>query len=159
MDGFWRRVYQAVGMGQTAFHVESFVDSETIRPYFNTHCFSVNPSLGLLRSWWNHFKALASDQEFQAGACRDELHRIFLHQAVLSALFTKSLDWKRIRLLPGEYSYPVHLHQGVPQARRLPALNSVVCAAYEESDDLTALDAREPLKQWLLERLRIDGGS
>ncbi len=159
LDAFWEGVYRAVGAEDTSYQVESLVDSETIRPYFNTHCFSVNPSKGVLRSWWSHFKALASDREFQAGPCRDELHRIFLHQAVLSALFTKFLDWNRIRLLPDGYSYPLHLHEDVPRSRRAGTLNTLVCAAYEERRDLDALVAREPLKSWLLERLSSDGSS
>lgn len=154
LDGFWEETYRVVGLKDSPHTVESFVDSQRLRPYFNTHCFSVNPSRGVLRTWWTHFKALASDQEFQAGACRDDLHRVFLHQAVLSALFTKLLRWKRIRFLPDEYSYPLHLHQEVPQARRLSALNDVICAAYEQVEDLTRVQAHEPLKSWVLQRMR-----
>jgi hypothetical protein len=158
-DAFWEGVYRAVGAEETCDQVESLVDSETIRPYFNTHCFSVNPSRGVLRSWWSRFEASVSNQEFQAGPCRDELHRIFLHQAVLSAVFTKLLDWNRIRILPDEYSYPLHLHPDVPATRRIAFLNDVICAAYEELQDLKILEAREPLKSWLAEHVPVDSSS
>jgi hypothetical protein len=153
LDPFWREIYRVLEVEESPFAVESLVDTQRLRPYFNTHCFSVNPAKKVLRSWWSHFKALASDQAFQAGACGDELHRVFLHQAVLSALFTKLSDWNRIRLLPDEYSYPLHLHQEVPQDRRPSALNDVVCAAYEQTQDLTLVDAYEPLRSWLLQRV------
>lgn len=52
---------------------------------------------------------MVTDEAFQAGPCRDELHRIFLHQAILSTLVAKQLDWERVRLLPPEYNYPLNL--------------------------------------------------
>jgi len=44
----------------------------------------------------------------------DSLHRIFLFQAVLSAVITSSLNWEEIRLLTPDYSYPYHLRAKIP---------------------------------------------
>jgi hypothetical protein len=152
MDAFWRGVYQAVGIGETPYKVESFADGQDLRPNFNTHCFAWNPATGLGRSWWAHFGAMASDQDFQAGPCWDELHQIFLHQAILSTLVPKMLDWDRVRLLPPEYNYPLNLLTEMPPDRRAPTLNSLVNAVYEDAFPRSGIEVREPLRSWLKDR-------
>ncbi|MGD8627250.1 MAG: hypothetical protein PVJ34_22130, partial [Anaerolineae bacterium] len=103
LDDFWQAIYRAIGVDEVPFTVESFVDGQRLRPYFNSHCFASNPATGLLGAWWEYFQGMVSDRAFQAGACRDELHQIFLHQAILSALVAKWLDRQRIDLLPADY--------------------------------------------------------
>jgi hypothetical protein len=157
-DEFWRGIYRALGVENMPYTVESFVDGQTLRPYFNTHCFAFNPAAGLGRAWWAHFRALASDQAFQSGPCGDELHRIFLHQAVLSTLIAKLLDWERVRLLPPEYNYPLNLLNEMPPDRRPATLNSLVNAVYEEAFPWGEIEVQEPLCSWLRARLpaRLD---
>jgi hypothetical protein len=152
-DGFWQGVYRALGVDEMPYTVESFADGQTLRPYFNTHCFAFNPAAGLGRAWWAHFKALASDRAFQNGPCRDELHRIFLHQAVLSTLVPRLLDWERVRLLPPEYNYPLNLLSEMPPDRRALTLNSLVNAVYEDTFPWGDIEVQEPLLSWLQERL------
>jgi hypothetical protein len=71
----------------------------------------------------------------------------------LSALVAKNLGRERIRLLPPEYSYPLHLHLQVPPARQPRRLNDLVCPVYEETFDypasLNGLHVDEPLRSWL----------
>jgi hypothetical protein len=152
LDPFWSAVYRLVGLDEAPFTIESFVDMREIRPYWNTHCFSVDPACGLLQAWREGFRDMVADEAFQAGPCRDELHRIFLHQAVLSALVARRVDRERIRALPPEYSYPLHMHDQVPAARRAQALNDLVCAVYEEDLPLDGIRVQEPLRSWLGER-------
>ncbi len=155
LDEFWQAVYRTVDVGDAAHTVESSVDAQTLRPYYNTHCYSIDPSKGVLRAWLECFSALVADREFQSGPCSDEIHQVFMHQAVLSALVTKMLDAARIRVLPPEYSYPVHLHPQVPSARRAQTLNSLVIPALEDfgpqPDAVNGLPVEEPLRSWLLE--------
>lgn len=155
LDGFWRAVYRVVGLDGAPWTVESLVDSEVIRPYYNTHLFSVDPSAGLLRTWLERFRSMVADRAFQEGPCADGLRKVFLHQAVLSALVSKVFGRERIRELPLEYSYPLHLHSKVPPALRPRVLNELVCpvyeGAYEHPATLGGLDALEPLASWLVE--------
>ncbi len=152
-DDFWQGVYEALGVADMPYTVESFVDGQTLRPYFNTHCFAFNPATGLGRAWWAHFKAIIMDEAFQAGPCRDEMHRIFLHQAILSTLVPKMLDWQRVRLLPPEYNYPLNLLSKMPLDRRAPALNGLVNAVYEEAFPWGEIRVHEPLRSWLKKRV------
>jgi hypothetical protein len=152
-DDFWRGIYRALDVDDIPHTVQSFVDGQTLRPYFNTHCFALNPATGLGRAWWAHFKALVTDEAFQAGPCRDELHQIFLHQAILSTLVAKRLPWERVRLLPPEYNYPLNLLDEMPPDLRVPALNSLVNAVYEDAFPWDGIEVQEPLLSWLRERL------
>lgn len=151
-DAYWQAIYRQVGVEDAAYSVESFVDGQVIRPYYNTHCFSIRPQRELLRAWREHFEQLVTDRAFQAGPCRDELHQVFLHQAVLSALVMKSLGAERIRDLPPEYSYPLHLQDRLPVSRRPGRLNDLVCLVYEDTSPLDGLAVDEPLKTWLTAR-------
>jgi hypothetical protein len=157
LDAFWSGIYRALGIDEMPYTVESFADSQTLRPYFNTHCFAFNPATGLGRAWWEYFKVLVTDQAFQAGPCHDELHQIFLHQAILSTLVPKMLAWQRVRLLPPEYNYPLNLLNEMPPDRRAPILNSLVNAVYEDAFPWTEIEIHEPLRSWLTER--ISGGT
>jgi len=152
-DAFWTAIYQALGVTGMPYTIESFADGQVLRPYFNSHCFAWNPATGLGRAWWAHFKAMLSDERFQAGPCRDELHRVFLHQAILSTLVAKLLPWERVRLLPPEYNYPLNLLDEMPPDRRAPTLNSLVNAVYEGAFPWGGIKVEEPLRSWLLERL------
>jgi hypothetical protein len=153
LNSFWSRVYQALGIDDLPYTVESFADGQTLRPYFNTHCFAFNPAAGLGRAWWAHFKAMVTDEAFQAGPGRDELHQIFLHQAILSTLVAKLLPWERVRILPPEYNYPLNLLGEMPLDRRAPTLNSLVNAVYEDAFPWGSIEVQEPLRSWLLEHL------
>ncbi len=153
LDGFWGGIYQALGIDDMPYTVESFADGQTLRPYFNTHCFAFHPAAGLSRAWWAHFKALVTDEAFQVGPGHDELHQIFLHQAILSTLVAKMLPWQRVRILPPEYNYPLNLLNEIPPNRRAPTLNSLVNAVYEDTFPWGSIEVQESLRSWLLERL------
>lgn len=162
VDGFWERVYHGAGVAAPTEALESFVDREAIRPYFNSHMFSVNPSRGLLRRWLELWTSAVSDEEFMSGPCADEEHRIFLHQAILSALLMEPLAEGRLRELPSEYSYPLHFHDRVPEDRRPATLEELVCPVYEGvfryPESLNGLAVADPLGSWLKEHT-LDAGS
>jgi hypothetical protein len=161
VDAFWRRVYESVGVEEVDMTIETFVESEPIRAYFNSHLLSIHPAKGLWRRWLTIFTDLVTDDEFQGGACADPPHRIFLHQAILSALLTTELDPKRMQLLPAAYSYPYDLHREVPEIRRPHALNELVSVATEgrsmRPDDIEDLIVHEPLRSWLEEHAPAEG--
>ena len=152
LDDFWATVYAVAGVQDSDVSVESLVDAQRLRPYYNTHCFAVKPAIGLMRSWLDSFRSLVEDKMFQSGPCRDELHRIFLHQAVLSALVARSVAPGRVRILPPAYSYPLHFHAKLADSKRVGALNDITVAAYEEDADIAAVPAVEPLRSWLARR-------
>jgi hypothetical protein len=153
LDAYWKKIFEAVGVHDIQVVVESFVDQQRIRAYFNTHAFAVNPAKGLLCAWLEGFEKLIGDQEFQVSACQDDLHQVFLHQAVLSALLAASLDPDRVRILPPDYNYPYNLHLSLAPDRRAAALNDLVSFTYEGRSiaptGVTDIVICEPLRSWL----------
>lgn len=158
LDGYWRGIYRAVGVEDISATVESYVDGQTLRAYFNSHAFAIRPDKGLMRRRAELFEALAGDQEFQAAHCQDVRRRIFLFQAVWSALLVNMLDWERVRILPPEYNYPYNLQDLVPPERRARALNDLVTVACEERNmdpaAMNDIEVREPLRSWLAARAK-----
>jgi len=157
LDPFWRGVYRALGIDDVETAVSTFIENEPIRPYFNSHGFAVNPSLGLMARWLERFEALVLNERYQATACGDVLHQVFLHQAVWSTLLATEIAPDRLRLLPPTYNYPYNLHAEVPPGSRPAALNDLVCLTYEERtlDPSVVADIaiEEPLRAWLVDRI------
>jgi len=157
LDAFWSGIYSALGVDDVRTTVTSFVDGQLLRTYFNSHAFAINPALGLMRGWYEHFQLLVSNKSFQSVACTDESHQIFLFQALLSALVATSIDPARICFLPPTYNYPYHLQNQIPENQRAATLNELVCFTYEERDihptALTGIQVHEPLRSWLEARV------
>jgi hypothetical protein len=153
LDAYWSKIYTTLGIEDVEMKVESFVDRQQVRAYFNSAAFALNPSQRLCQRWFQYFETLVNDSDFQAAACQDEWHQIFLHQAVLSTLIATVLEPERLRLLPPDYGYPYNLHSDVIQERKAEALNDLACVIYEDRsinpqvvDDI---EIHEPLKSWL----------
>lgn len=153
IDQYWRGIYYAIGVDDLPGAVDSFVDGQHLRPYFNSHAFAVNPALGLMCKWSEKFESLVSDRDFQERACKDDFHQIFLFQAILSALLAASIPSERLRILPTTYNYPYNLHDRVPTDKRAQSFNESVCFTYEDRtiqpDEVTDIQIHEPLRSWL----------
>jgi hypothetical protein len=152
-DPFWQAIYQELEVVRTPFTINSFADKQELRPYFNTHCFSINPALGLAQMWWDHFISLIKDQPFQETVCTNEPQKIFLHQAILSTIIAKHLTLEQIRLLPLEYNYPLNLLDEIPDEEKPVSLNRLVNVVYEDTFPCGKIKVDEPLKSWLKDRL------
>lgn len=155
-DAFWRGIYHSLALEDAPFTVTSFIDSQRLRPYFNSHAFSINPHLGILRLWYTQFQQFIRNQSFQSTACPDDLHKIFLFQALLSTLVASRIDSTRLKILPPSYNYPYNLQARVPEEHRARTLNELVCLTYEERDlhpgQVNDIQILEPLRSWLSEQ-------
>jgi len=159
LDGFWQGVYRTLGVEDVHFDVVSFVDDQRLRAYFNTAALAIKPGRGVFRRWYELFEKLVNDRAFQSTACKENLHRIFLHQAILSTLIVTMLEPEKIRMLPPVYGYPYNLQPSIPDEQRACELIDLVCVVYEERSlhpgemDITV---NEPLRSWLLKYEGID---
>jgi hypothetical protein len=131
LDPYWQRVFESTGTQDTHRVVESFIDRQVLRFYINAGSFSVDPSLGLMRRWLECLDPLLRDEAFLAGPCETAFKRIFLHQAVLSALLAQ-LSAEQVRILPPDYAYPVHLHDRAPSPWAGVTLDRVTSIIYDE---------------------------
>lgn len=128
LDEYWNGIYKYLGQFPAAGPpLRSLVDQEDIHPYYSCVVMAFDPALGLMAQWKITALALMADKTFQETACGDSLHRIFLHQAILSALLNLRLPPGRIEV-PGHLAnYPMLLHGRMPVAFRPQSLDEVVC--------------------------------
>ncbi|MCI0513614.1 MBL fold metallo-hydrolase [candidate division KSB1 bacterium] len=155
LDAFWRRIYQATGVDSTRVPVvETLVERQKIRAYYNCGIFAVQPRRGIFREWARVMTELLADQKFQRAACHDFRHRIFLHQAVVSAIIISRCPAHEIRLLPPHAVYPLQQHPKISPKLQAKTMNDVIALIHESAwnepqDWRKILPCREPLRTWL----------
>lgn len=136
IDGFWKSVLKQCNTPQVTDSIESFVDEQTILPYFNTHCFSIDPSFGILAKTKSNLHSLVEDTCFIGEYCSDSPHKIFLFQAVLSATLFAITSMEHIRILPPDYGYPFHLQEKISSEKRIHQMSEMTIMIYEEEQNL-----------------------
>ncbi len=153
IDPFWKGVYGRVGRQQDSFTVTSYVDQKILRPYFNSHLFSIDPRIGLMQEWQEVFEDMVVHEDFQKECCGDVLHQVFLHQAILSALLEERLGIDKLHFLSPDYSYPLHLHNRIPEEKRINTIEKMTCPVYEEKfcypETLAGVDVNAALIDWI----------
>ena len=128
LDAYWQGIYQHFGqLPADRPPLRSLVDQQDIQPYYSCVITAFDPALGLMAQWKKAALALMADKAFQDAAVKDPRQRIFLHQAVLSALLNLRLAPERIDV-PGHLAnYPMSLHSRMPAELQARSLDDVVC--------------------------------
>lgn len=165
-DAYWSGILAVTGLKVEQLPVvETIIDEKTIRAYYNCEIFSVNPRLGIMQEWARTLTPLLHDTTYQQTACKTFFSRLFLHQAVLSAVTIARTPKERIRSFPLTCAYPLHQYAKMPPGKTIAKLNALSCAVLE---DLWLLDPNwmaasrcdEPLTSWLedayLEFLKVN---
>ncbi len=133
VDEYWGLVYRACRVQEERiFNVQTVVDEQDVRAYFNSGLLVVRPERGLLRAWKAEFDRLSHLPEFEAFYQQDELYRIFMHQAVLAGCILSSLKQEEIEIYPAEVNYPLHLQARLSLERRPRDLSQLITCRYEE---------------------------
>jgi hypothetical protein len=152
VDWYWKRIFETVGIDDISSSVDSFVDQQHLRSYFNSHSFCFSPNIGLMKKWLETFEILVNDKNFQGNIAFDQRHRIFLFQAILSTILANELKSEEIRILPPSYNYPFHLQGQIPQASRITSVSDLVILAYEElsvlANNLPGIQTPDAFKEW-----------
>ena len=158
-DIFGSRIYSESGVDyKTVPVMETFIKGNKIRFYINCQVITVNPKLGIFREWEKIFTKLLNDSEYQTTACPDQLHKIFLHQAVLSAVLLSKIKPEEFQIFSNNYGYPIHLQEIIPPGKRL-SVNDVKVLLYENifsinPDWLNEYNVKESLKSWIIHTRR-----
>ncbi len=154
-DAFWEPVYRASGLNPANIPVvKTIAEERSVKAYFNCEVFSVRPRVGILREWRSRLEPFLKDPDYQRTACPDFLHRLFLHQAVLSAVVVSKTQASGRAELPDSCGYPLNLHHELPRARKAASLNGLSVVILEtlwddRPDWLEIMEVREPLRSWL----------
>jgi hypothetical protein len=158
LDLFWTQIYRYCQVPEDrVFAMATHVDGRRIRPYFNAGLLVVRPKRRLLQIWRDTFLRIYGAAEFQELYKKDERYKVFMHQAVLAGTILSTLRTDEIEELPSTYNYPLHLYGEDVTALRPSYLEELITFRYEdffESPEWKKkIRAKEPLKQWIAERL------
>jgi len=158
IDTYWSHIYNTVEVEYgSLYSVKSYVDQEDLFPYYNCGIYALHHHGKVLSMWWDVFKKLVLDVQFQGSHCASCLHKVFLHQSIFSALICKHLSSEDVRILPPEYGYPLHFHNKLSSMGKQIALEDVVCMlGYNEDmskEEKLEIFQGSPsrIKTWLLQ--------
>ena len=136
------------------------MDNQKIRSYFNCGIFSIRPELGILQECKKLFSILLKNEKYISEACNDNPHRIFLHQAVFSALIMARIKPEGIQWFSNSHVYPLGLHSRIKEEKRVKKLSDLNCFIYENlwgtPEWITNIvPVEESLKKWLKKEYEI----
>jgi hypothetical protein len=157
IDEFWSLIYRHCQVDlDRIFPMQTIVDEQLVRAYFNSGLLVVRPERGLLRAWQADFDHCYRLPEFEPFYMKNVLYDIFMHQAVLAGSVLSSLKPEEFQQLPFEMNYPLHLHTRVAAPRRPANLDQLITCRYEDFDEFFAnpdvdglIQINKPGKDWL----------
>ncbi|MHA1690260.1 MAG: hypothetical protein ACTSU7_01355 [Candidatus Heimdallarchaeaceae archaeon] len=160
LDSFWEILYSKLDVTEdNIFPMKTHVDGKSLRPYINSGFMVIRPEKRLYQAWWNTYKEIYKESEFQKYYERDSLYTIFIHQAVLSSIILSKFDREELYELPFSYNYPLHLYPESPPKFQPDNLNDMVTLRYyldklQNPEWLDALPFYNPHKSWVIEKLK-----
>lgn len=69
LDNYWKRIFELTFGLLSAYTIYSFADDQELLPYFNTHCFSLNPQAQICSSGWQLMTEIAQNIAFLEQSC------------------------------------------------------------------------------------------
>jgi len=158
LDTFWTLIYKHCGVDEgRVWSVKTHVDGNTLRAYVNAGHLAVRPEVHIFEAWLRKFNELYMHPDFTPFYAEGR-YRIFMHQAVLSAVAVTKVPKGELLELPPTYNYPIHLYEGDISGRRPVSVDDLVTVRhegfYEEPDWEEKMPAGAESKAWLRERLR-----
>ncbi len=155
-DGYWKPLYEATGLDYRKLPVlKTIADQVEIQPYYNCEVFSFNPKLGIAMEWARLLGRFLKDDRFQKKECQAFLKKLFLHQAVLSAVLSSRIKSERIRALPLTSGYPFNQHEKLPAEKKTATLNALSVVIFDYAWDknpawMNKVRIEEPLRECLV---------
>ena len=158
LEPFWASIYNHCGVyEEQVFPMQTSVDLNRLRPYFNAGLLVVRPAGGLLARWWNNFLHYFNAPAYDEFYRQNDIYRIFFHQAILAGTVLSTLEREKLQELPHQVNYPLHMHADYPPERRPAALHQIVTARYDTFFDdpgwRKAIHIDEPMFTWLEEAI------
>jgi hypothetical protein len=158
LDPFWTLIYGYCDVpDDRVFPMETHIDGQTLRPYFNAGILITRPDRNLFKTWHDTFFAVYQRPDLQELYKKDERYVIFIHQALLSGIVLQLFSKNDLQALPSTYNYPVHLHDEDVTAHRPATMDDFVTfrheGFYQDPEWKQTLPASDSLKQWLADKL------
>lgn len=151
-DDFWSQIYAHCEVPEERIYRMVTCYREVIRPYFNAGLLVSRAEEGLMQNWLEVFQSTYQHPDF-VPFYEQQKYAIFMHQAVLTGVILNRYTQDEIAELPEMYNYPLHMHDGYPDAGRIYQMEDLVSARFENtkvlSEFLNALDITDKQSRWL----------
>lgn len=132
IDGYWNRIFSDQGViRESVPTLNAYIDEKEILFYINCEAILVRPEMKIFRMWKEAFVKLLDDKEFIRQFCSDQLHEIFLHQAVLSATILSEIKQNRIQWMSDKLIYSLLLHDRTPERKKIGKASDVPLISYD----------------------------
>jgi len=133
INDYWGPIYDYLDVNCSKIPViESLIDRKQMLAYYNCEIISVRASEKIFEDWAEVMDKLLSDSDYAVGVCNTPLRKLFLHQAVLSAVLVKKAGRSMTGSLSLKYGYPLHAWKEIPVEKRIVSLNELSCAILED---------------------------
>lgn len=155
MNRYWGRIYRETGLlFDDVPYMKTIVDRQEVKAYLNCQVYSINPQLGLLKKWAGLVEKLIRDHGYQSQACSNFLRKVFLHQAVFSAMVISEIPVDQIHGIPLRSNYPVNHEKQMDPADRIGQLDELRVVVFDERwsrdpDWMAGLRINTSLEKWL----------
>ncbi|MHA1954772.1 MAG: hypothetical protein ACW96U_12580, partial [Candidatus Heimdallarchaeaceae archaeon] len=159
IDEFWDLIYRKCEVPEDRiFPLQTHVDGNVLRPYFNSGFLIARPENGFLGTWWKKYEELYKDPDFKKFYEKNNLYVTFIHQAVLSAVILSNMEKEELEILPFSYCYPINLYEeSLPEFKPQSTSELVTARYYLEKllnhEGFDKIPFHEPLKSWLRKKL------
>lgn len=158
VNDFWKTLYQQSQVSpDKIFPIQTSVDQINLRPYINAGMLVVRPEAGLLCQWADSFKKIYQHPKFTPFYEKQPLYKIFVHQAVLSAVLTCVLPVEKWLELPHLINYPLHMHKDYPLPKKPKDIREIVTCRYdtffENKNWQEQISLSDPFGAWLLNNI------
>lgn len=140
IDRFWKTLYKKFDISDNKlFSMETHIDGNTIRPYFNAGCIVTRPDKGILNTWRKKFLDFSYNEELEKFYKVDFLYKIFIHQAILTCTILTVVPKSQLYELPFEYNFPIHLYNEMSSVDKPKDFKNFKTVRYEEKKDINLL--------------------
>ncbi|NPD89582.1 MAG: hypothetical protein HGN29_12755 [Asgard group archaeon] len=161
IDEFWELIYSKCEVPEERiFPMQTHVDGNVLRPYFNSGFLIVRPERKFLDTWWKRYKEIYKDPDFKKFYDRNSLYVTFIHQAVLSAEILSNFKKEELEILPFNYCYPINLYEESLPEFRPQNTNELITARYYlekllKQEGFKQIPFHEPFKSWFKKKLEF----
>jgi len=152
---YWQKIYGLLGINYKNIPaVKTIADTTEVRAYFNCEIFSFDPSKGICSLWKDVLTKLLDDNYYQSKVCTSPLQKLFLHQAVLSAVISGEVPVESIRKLPVSNGYPLNQHSMLHDSVKAGSMDDITCLILDfinekDKDWLSGIPISDPLSEWI----------
>lgn len=155
-EAYWQRMYELLDVAATP-RVETVVDQESIRAYFNAGLVVARRGGGVFQEWKEDFLRLMAAEHVPSSGNLNNMD-----QFTLAAVLARRID--RVHLLSDRYNYPLGKRPILPDELAGRQLGELVHVHYHRwfhragflESTQPAIDPSDPVVQWLRPQLPLE---